>query len=127
MTRKEIEKVLNTLYRRRMPKYKRAILDYCYLLLSDFEDEEEFDKDYLEKKLLMGAENWHKYSYAGFAYSYNSQIAETICTPSELKRYDYGKKCPKKFSDWCAAQEYYLTLAYVTILKIVKNIPINLF
>lgn len=127
MTKKEIEKVLDVLYKKRMPKFKRAILDYCYLLLDDFEDEEEFEEGSLEKKLLGGAENWHDYSYSGFAYSYNSRIAEIICTPSQLKKYDYGKKCPKKFGEWCAAQEYYLILAYVTVLKIVENIPITLF
>ena len=127
MTRKEIEKVLGTLYKRRMPKYKRAILDYCYLLLTGFDGEENFNRGNLEKKLLIGAENWHEYSYTGLAHCLNSKIAEVLCTPSELKKYDYGKKCPKKFGDWWAAQEYYLIIAYTTILKIVENIPINLF
>lgn len=127
MTRKEIEKVLGTLYKKRMPKYKRAILDYCYLLLLGFDGEENFNRGNLEKKLLIGAENWHEYSYTGRAHCLSSKIAETLCTPSELKRYDYGKKCPKKFGDWWAAQEYYLIIAYTTILKIVENIPINLF
>ena len=127
MTRKEIEKVLDTHYKKRMPKYKRAILDYCYLLLTGFEDEENFNGGNLEKKLLMYANDWHEYSYTGLAHCLSSKIAEVLCTPSELKRYDYGKKCPKRFGDWFAAQEYYLIIAYTTILKIVKNIPINLF
>ena len=46
--------------------------------------------DISEELLLNGATDWKAYSYGGSALIYCAQIAETLCTPSELRRLDRG-------------------------------------
>lgn len=40
----------------------------------------------IESVLLNGARDWKQYSYGGCALIYDEGIAETLCSPSELKR-----------------------------------------
>ena len=40
----------------------------------------------IESVLLNGAEDWKQFSYGGCALIYDQGIAETLCSPSELKR-----------------------------------------
>ena len=40
----------------------------------------------IESVLLNGARDWKQYSYGGCALIYDVGIAETVCSPSELKR-----------------------------------------
>lgn len=47
-----------------------------------------------EKTVLNGADSWEQYCYGGCAMSYDREIAETLCTPSELRRTDFGRKAP---------------------------------
>ena len=44
----------------------------------------------LEKWMLNGAEDWKRYSYTGCALCYDGQIAERLCTPSQLKKCKNG-------------------------------------
>lgn len=39
----------------------------------------------IESVLLNGARDWKQYSYGGCALIYGREIAETLCSPSELK------------------------------------------
>lgn len=49
-----------------------------------------------EKDLLNGAHSWGQYCYGGCAMVTDTQIAKTLCTPSELRRTDYGRKAPQR-------------------------------
>lgn len=40
----------------------------------------------LREMLLKGADNWEAYSWGGSSLIYNQDIAERLCSPSELKR-----------------------------------------
>lgn len=40
----------------------------------------------IESVLLNGASDWKQYSYGGCALIYDQGIAETLCSPSELKK-----------------------------------------
>lgn len=40
----------------------------------------------LREMMLNGADDWKTYSYGGSALIYNQDIAERLCSPSELKR-----------------------------------------
>ena len=40
----------------------------------------------VERALLNGAQNWREYSEGGCALIYNADIAERLCTPSELRK-----------------------------------------
>ena len=40
----------------------------------------------LRKMLLNGADDWNAFSWGGSSLIYNQDIAERLCSPSELKR-----------------------------------------
>ena len=39
-----------------------------------------------EKDPLNGAKDWHGWAYCGCGLIYDADIAERLCTPSELRR-----------------------------------------
>lgn len=57
-----------------------------------------------EKTVLNGAGGWRQYCYGGCAMIYNTEIAETLCTPSELRRTDHGRKAPNSRETWMGVQ-----------------------
>lgn len=57
-----------------------------------------------EKAVLNGANSWEQYCYGGCAMIYDREIAETLCTPSELRRTDHGRKAPNSRETWMDVQ-----------------------
>lgn len=57
-----------------------------------------------EKTVLNGANGWKQYCYGGLAMIYDREIAETFCTPSELRRTDFGRKDPNSRETWMDVQ-----------------------
>lgn len=57
-----------------------------------------------EKTVLNGANDWKQYCYDGCAMIYDREIAETLCTPSELRCTDYGRKDPNARETWMDVQ-----------------------
>ena len=62
------------------------------------------DENELESWLLKGARNWENYSYRGYSLKFNRQIAERLCTPSELKKKDGGRIAPNSNESWLDVQ-----------------------
>lgn len=58
----------------------------------------------LRKIMLDGACDWHQYSWGGCSLIYDRQIAERLCTPSELKRTHNGIKDPNPSEQWLDLQ-----------------------
>lgn len=54
--------------------------------------------------LLNGARDWQDYSYGGCSLIYDSDIAERLCTPSELRRKRGGELPPNAAEDWLDVQ-----------------------
>lgn len=54
--------------------------------------------------LLNGAENWSQYSWGGGSLIYNSDIAERLCCPSELKKTRNGERRPNSREEWLDVQ-----------------------
>lgn len=57
-----------------------------------------------EKTVLNGATGWEQYCYGGCAMVYDREIAETLCTPSELRRTEFGRKAPNSRETWMNVQ-----------------------
>lgn len=70
-----------------------------------------------EKTVLNGANSWEQYCYGGCAMIYNREIAETLCTPSELRRTDYGRKAPNARETWMDVQ----VRAYIQAWELIKR------
>lgn len=58
----------------------------------------------LEQALLNGAANWNQYSWGGNSLIYNGDIAERLCTPSELKKTRHGERRPNSREEWLDTQ-----------------------
>ena len=70
----------------------------------------------LEKAMLNGAGDWQQYSEGGCALVYNADIAERLCSPSELKRVRGGKRNPNSRENWIECQTRALTQAANLVL-----------
>ena len=54
--------------------------------------------------LLNGAADWSQYSWSGCSLIYNSDIAERLCNPSELKKTRNGERRPNSREEWLDTQ-----------------------
>lgn len=54
--------------------------------------------------LLNGATNWSQYSWGGCSLIYDSDIAERLCNPSELKKTRNGERRPNSREEWLDTQ-----------------------
>ena len=108
---KKIADYINTIPCR--SAWRRGVRVYALELLEELE--EHFDGGYiaedvftdgkkLEAALLNGADNWRQYSWGGCSLIYNGDIAERLCTPSELKRTKGGEWRPNRNEEWLDCQ-----------------------
>ena len=61
--------------------------------------------------LLNGAKNWSEFSYGGSSLIYDGDIAERVCSPSELKRTRGGERAPNSRETWLDCQARCLSQA----------------
>ncbi len=92
--------------------WSKGVNRYALDLLDNIRDlpEAETRKD-LETALLNGARNWSEYSWGGCALIYNGDIAEALCSPSELKRTRGGDWRPNRSEEWLDVQARALSQA----------------
>lgn len=64
---------------------------------------------------LNGAMDWTQYSEGGCSLVYNRQIAERLCTPSELRKTQYGMKDPNPRETWIECQTRALYQAWLRV------------
>ena len=57
-----------------------------------------------EEKALNGAKTWEQYSRGGFSLITDEEIAERLCTATELKRCKGGLRVPNSNEDWIDVQ-----------------------
>ena len=72
--------------------------------------------------MLNGAENWQQYSWGGCSLCYNKDIAERLCTPSELKRVRGGMRNPNSRENWLDVQARALHQAACIIMEEFRKI-----
>ncbi len=70
-----------------------------------------------KENLLNGAVNWHQYSYGGCSLVYDMDIAERLCSPSELKRKRGGELQPSGQESWLDVQARALEQAARIVLR----------
>jgi hypothetical protein len=74
----------------------------------------------MEEYALNGARNWHEYSWGGCSLIYDSDIAERLCTASELKRTSHGEKQPNSREEWLDVQARALSQAFNMIVRVLQ-------
>lgn len=62
------------------------------------------DRKEIEETLLNGAKDWVHYSWGGSALICNYDIAGRLCSPSELKKTNHGRKNPNAREEWLDVQ-----------------------
>ena len=83
----------------------RGVRVYALELLEDYEGEDLPENwEALKKDFLNGAENWKEFSWGGCSLIYNQDIAERLCTPSELKKTRNGARKPNAKEEWLDTQ-----------------------
>lgn len=116
--------------RKNASAWTRGVLQYAWNLVDTLEDscifevkepiallDEEIKK--LKKTLLNGADNWHDYSYVGNAYIYDGDIANVLCTPSELRITKNGERQSNKNETWLDVQARALFQAWLMIQQVI--------
>ena len=60
--------------------------------------------DSVEHLILNGARTWEQYSEGGCSLCYDGDIAERLCTTSELRKTDGGDRNPNSRETWLDVQ-----------------------
>ena len=90
--------------------WNKGVTLYAWELLDEiqertnYENKEPENAAELKKYALNGAESWEQYSWGGSALSYNGDIAERLCNPSELKKTRHGERRPNSREEWLDTQ-----------------------
>lgn len=71
--------------------------------------------------MLNGARDWSEYSYGGCALICDADIAERLCSPSELKRKKGGDLQPNSAETWLDVQARALSQAARRVVRLAKG------
>lgn len=72
--------------------------------------------------MLNGAQDWAQYSWGGSSLIYDGDIAERLCTPSELKKTRHGERRPNSREEWLDTQARALTQACNRVARLYRSI-----
>ena len=103
--------------------WKKGVKEYAIELL-DQHDEDivvPMSVNELGKWLFNGADNWSEYSWGGRSLIYDSDIAERLCNPSELKKTDNGRRRPNSREQWLDTQARALLQASFLIRNVLAG------
>lgn len=100
--------------------WSRGVKVYALELLEDWETS---GRDYLtEANMMNGARDWAEYSWGGSSLIYDADIAERLCTPSELKRTRGGERRPNAWEEWLDTQARALFQAARLVMKAAREV-----
>lgn len=87
-------------------KYALELVEQLGEQINDgyFEELDLTESKKVRAALLNGAANWSQYSWGGCSLIYNSDIAERLCNPSELKKTRNGERRPNSREEWLDTQ-----------------------
>lgn len=120
-----VENIKNAIKTRKTRSaWSKGVNDFALDLLENIRDlngrEVETRKE-LETALLNGARDWREYSWGGCSLIYNGDIAERLCSPSELKRCRGGEWRPNRREEWLDVQTRALYQASRLICRTVEG------
>lgn len=118
---KTIEQVKENLNNRKCRSaWDKGVNAYAFELLDNlaaalaWQQLEQIPEDWKTCKadVLNGASDWSAFSWGGSSLIYDHDIAERLCTPSELKRTKNGERKPNAREDWLDTQARALSQAW---------------
>ena len=75
-----------------------------------------------KENLLNGASSWSAFSYGGSSLIYEYDIAERLCSPSELKKKDGGRLQPNREETWLDVQARALNQAARKVIREARHV-----
>lgn len=90
--------------------WSRGVKEYALEMIeelqerSEYEGQEPEDLTTLKDYLLNGADSWSQASWGGSYLIYDCDIAERLCSPSELKKTRNGERRPNSREEWLDVQ-----------------------
>jgi len=98
--------------------WSRGVKTYAFELVEGLDTSADLaNEELLRKALLNGAGDWQQYSEGGCALVYNADIAERLCSPSELKRCKGGERQPNSRENWLECQARALAQASALVRR----------
>lgn len=82
----------------------RGVRQYAREMVEDLDLDAVLTRETVRRVVLNGAEDARQYSEGGCALIYDQDIAERLCTPSELKRKKGGTLPPNREQTWLDVQ-----------------------
>jgi hypothetical protein len=98
--------------------WKKGVKDYALEMVESAEIE--LTPENAKAALLNGAKDWSQYSHGGCAAIYDADIAERLCTPSELKKKKGGDLQPNTRETWLDVQARAISQAFRLINRLLK-------
>lgn len=86
--------------------WDKGVTKYAFELIEELEERAAYegrnpaDGKECREWMLNGAKNWSAYSWGGSSLICNCDIAERLCTPSELKKTRHGERRPNGQEEW---------------------------
>ena len=106
--------------------WSRAVHTYANELVEGLESSVDLSNEtLLEKAMLNGADDWQQYSEGGCALVYDADIAERLCSPSELKRCKGGERQPNSRENWLECQARALWQAAALVSRAYRTVSAN--
>jgi hypothetical protein len=90
--------------------WRRGVNSYALELVESAENE--LNSENVKAELLNGAQSWKQYSEGGCSLIYDADIAERLCSPSELKKKKGGELQPNSRENWLDVQARALFQAF---------------
>lgn len=99
--------------------WSKGVNEYALELVEHCENNE---IEITRENMLNGARSWKEFSYGGSSLICDYEIAERLCTPSELKRSKGGERNPNAKESWLDSQARALFQACIRVLKAVNRL-----
>ena len=111
--------------------WNKGVTLYAFELVEELEERAKYEgrnpEPGAECKLWMlnGAQDWNQYSWGGCSLIYDSDIAERLCCPSELKRTRNGERRPNSREEWLDTQARALYQAANRVSRLYRSIMVE--
>ena len=116
--RQKVADYFSTLIDEQKGAWKKGIYTYACEIAADAAKRTWVKEPYdITSALLNGAESWREYSESGNALIYDADIAERLCSPSELMRNRHGERRPNRRESWLDVQARALSQAAQIIIE----------
>ena len=110
--REKVAVYFSTLVGQQKSAWKRGVFTYAFELAAEAARRTWVKTPKtIEEALLNGMPSWADYSDGGSSLIYDADIAERLCSPSELRRSLDGKRKPNRRERWLDVQGRALTQA----------------